>query len=203
MYAPPAFTRPEPFAIPPANAHKAGLASGSGRIIADIASETQARSNWCWAAVGMTLSRFLGTARTQADVATLWYSPSPPGNDVQSLWAVVQKVFGVSLEKLRSDDLKDIEAARVRIATSIDAGRPVAVNLLWDAGGGHFVCIFGYDRLADSHAFWIFDPTGLDSNSSNRELRLLSEMTRYPEPTGTAGRFGRWAEALLIPASAG
>lgn len=199
MFPLPAFSRPEPLSIPMVSAFKADTEGGHGGIIAGIVTETQAHSNWCWAAVGATFSRFLGQELSQAEVATRWYAPNPVGNDVQSLWAVIKKLFGVTLQKLRSDDLKKAETSRMRIFASIEAGKPVGVNIVWDTGGGHFVCIFGYDRLAGAHALWIFDPSGLDGNGSNRELRLLSEMTRYPEPAGTSGRYGRWAEALFIP----
>ncbi|MDZ3833105.1 MAG: C39 family peptidase [Sphingopyxis sp.] len=201
MLTPPAFARPEPLAIPSDGTLKSDPVVPGGKVISDIASDTQARTNWCWAAVGAALSRFLGSPMTQVDVAVRWYAPAQAGNDVQSLWAVVHKIFGVSMEKRRSDDLKKTEKSRIRIVASIDAGHPVGVNIIWDAGGGHFVCIFGYDRLAGEQAFWIYDPTGLDGNSSNCELRLVSEMARYPEPAGTPGQFGHWAEALFLPDS--
>lgn len=130
--------------------------------------EHQNQYNWCWAAVSVSVKRFFDATfgETQCEQANAILGRvsccGPDGADEQvcnvthTLDPVLSRL-GV-LRRVRSGFLSFEE-----IETEIDAGRPVACFIGWTGGGGHFVCIAGYDAGPRTLAIRdpLFDPSTL------------------------------------------
>jgi hypothetical protein len=113
--------------------------------------QKQQQSEWCWSAVAVTLDKYFNPASTltQCQLADEVVTngagqkacQNPAGsNKPAELKLAIQKVNRLRLsvpEPLSFDQL----------CQEIDAGRPVAVAIEWESGGGHAVIVTGYQVL--------------------------------------------------------
>jgi hypothetical protein len=124
------------------------VAHPSSAKVLPLVVEKQARINWCWAAVAVSVRRFFdrGAAARQCDLAnsilglTTCCDDDVSGNNSQPLPPAL----------IEMDVLRRIRQGAVtfeEVQAEIDAGRPVACYIAWSAAGGaaHFTCIAGYD----------------------------------------------------------
>lgn len=114
--------------------------------------------NWCWAAVSVSVKRFYerGNPITQCQQASLqlkWPCCDDPG-PCNRTWRLKAALEGLgNLRALVSGTLP-IEAIR----REIDDHHPLCCFIAWTDGGGHFVCIDGYDVTALEPMLTIQDP---------------------------------------------
>jgi hypothetical protein len=125
--------------------------------------ETQAESEWCWAAVSSSVDHYFqpDSYWTQCDIA----SQVIPGD------CCVQPDLYDEPEKLQ--DALDV-IGRLRNITGrltfeqlqyeINANRPVCVRIEWDGGGAHFLALSGYQVLSSGvRTVDVADPFYADS----------------------------------------
>jgi hypothetical protein len=102
--------------------------------------ETQEKSEWCWAAVAVSIEKYFNSKSdlTQDKVAekVLGNKRNEPATLIKALNSV--KRLSATLTSPLSLDL---------VRAELDAGRPVCARIKWSGGGAHFVVITGYQLL--------------------------------------------------------
>jgi Papain-like cysteine protease AvrRpt2 len=146
-----------------------------------ISQEVQQQNQWCWAASGLTIAKFLGKGNvSQNDFCNISRGypkgqrcPNQPG---YLQW--VQKGFqalGISPGQVTKP------LSLQQVVAEIDGQRPIETGIYWTAGGGHAQVIYGYTGSTLAYG----DPWG----SSPR----YSQMSHSSYTNN--GQF-RWGEAL-------
>lgn len=108
----------------------------------------QEQTNWCWAAVSLAVARYYGSAEkmTQGRIVNGQLAREDCCGDVPAAACNVPNVIYGALEDLghyahkKEQGKQGFENARGEIA----AGRPLAVLVRWNGGGGHFLAVIGY-----------------------------------------------------------
>ncbi|MEO8372542.1 MAG: papain-like cysteine protease family protein [Candidatus Solibacter sp.] len=164
--------------------------------------EKQLETQWCWAAVAVSIHNFLnpgGTTWTQADVATPVLhaehriGPSvdcsvTPGtcNIPAALDQALHKTGNLRREGFLPNQLLPFD----NIKEWVDLHLPVGVRILWWGGGGHFVVIAGY-RVLDSirEQLLVLDPRG------------YATFVDYEDLVADYGEGGIWQDTYLVKRS--
>ncbi|AJC46684.1 hypothetical protein SB85_13965 [Xanthomonas sacchari] len=131
------------------------------------AQQAQLQTQWCWAAVASSVAGF--------------YAPNVPPAPEFSQCKLACWVSGSdrccsdgSIEVCNQPQLQSLALQHVQhrhhsidgrlsfaaIREEIDAGRPIAVTVLWPGGGGHAVVITGYCTLQARAHVQVQDPAG-------------------------------------------
>ncbi|MFC6879096.1 MULTISPECIES: papain-like cysteine protease family protein [Actinomadura] len=148
-----------------------------------ISQEVQQQNQWCWAASGLTIAKFLGKGNvSQNDFCNLargYPQGSRCPNQAGYLqWA--QRAFqqlGISPGQVTGP------LSFQAINTEIDGRRPIETGIYWTAGGGHAQVIYGYEPSGQTVAYG--DPW--PSSPRYGEMSYRSYVNN--------GQF-RWGEAL-------
>jgi len=119
--------------------------------------EEQEESNWCWAAVAVSVHNFLepGSVRTQRGLATdvlLDEAQIPAGVNCTStpglcnFTARLRDALGKTgnLEKEYVGGHASFKMTKDKVNLNL----PVCARIVWDGGGAHFVLIDGYREFA-------------------------------------------------------
>ena len=146
---------PAPAPAPPAN------------VLAGYVQQAQLQTQWCWAAVASSVAGF--------------YAPNvPPNPDFTqcklACWSSLSDrcCSDGSLDVCNQPQLQSLALQHVQhrhhssggrlsfaeICDEIDAGRPIAVTVLWTLGGGHALVITGYATLSARPHLQVQDPAG-------------------------------------------
>ncbi len=137
---------------PPARRRRA-VSHVAGQI-ADLglSMEPQQQDNWCWAAVGVSVKKFLGAATIQqCEQANLQLRRQSCCSDPEGCnlsWILDPAVFPPSAGAMPFDTVKQV----------IDGHRPIAVRIAWSGGGYHFVCSDGYNSSGTAPVVAVKDP---------------------------------------------
>ncbi len=114
--------------------------------------EQQERTNWCWAAVSVSVRRFRGqTVLTQCQQANLQLGRNSCCADPDSCNLVGRLDRAVLFESGGTMPFDDVRR-------EIDNDRVVAVEVEWAGGGSHFVCIDGYNAAGAAPLLSVKDP---------------------------------------------
>ena len=116
----------------------------------------QQESNWCWAAVTVTVNALFspGSTLMQCDVAKpVLVSETQIKGAVDCCANPEQCNIPAYLQDALSwaGNLSLAEHGYldfVGVTTEIDAGRPIGVRIQWSDGGGHFILIDGYREFS-------------------------------------------------------
>jgi hypothetical protein len=146
-----------PLDLSDALAAKPETLPGTGQTLA-FNMERQTQSQWCWAAVAVSVSRFYqpSTNITQCRVANLELHTdvccaNPPAcnqdNTLDTSLASVGHFLDIQGAPLSFSDVQG----------EINAGRPLGCRIGWFIGGGHFVVINGtsVDASGGSTKRWV------------------------------------------------
>lgn len=174
-----------------------GAPPGSARTNFTI--EPQEQTNWCWAAVGVSVARFYDPAHSQSQCELA--SVALDRNDCCSDGAAdltkcnqpwyLDRVLNINgnLESKRTESMSftDVQA-------EVGADSPVGCRIGWFGGGGHFAVITGWLVAADGTEYIdIADPIYLDSQiaydafASSYQAGGDWTHTYLTQPTGAGG----------------
>lgn len=142
-----------------------GAAPESKSLGFDI--EAQQQTQWCWAAVAVSVARFYKSASssTQCSVVSAELNQATcctngGTNKCNKPWFLENALQRVEhLDGARIDTHLQFG----EVVTEIDEGQPLGVRIGWKGGGGHFVVVDGYatasqmvdvkDPWEDGHVF--------------------------------------------------
>jgi len=161
--------------------------SGNGKTVGSQFFERQTKSQWCWAAVALSLDHYFSpkSTWTQCAIARQVLHPAecwcgqPFTNEVcdraaylQAALKVVQRPYTAVPGALAFD----------RVQTEIDSARPVCARIQWRGGAGHFAIISGYRLLkSQTRQLMILDPlygpSLQDDDAFRRGYRLSGQWT--------------------------
>jgi hypothetical protein len=108
----------------------------------------QLQSNWCWAAVSTSVSRFYNAAGawTQCSLANAELGETACCADGST--AACNRDWYLDRALSRVGNLQSWSGAPAPLSEvehEVNAGRPLGVRIGWEGGGGHFVVLAGYD----------------------------------------------------------
>ncbi|WP_020671423.1 papain-like cysteine protease family protein [Amycolatopsis nigrescens] len=134
-------------AAPPATA-ATEVAPDDMRIAAtlQINQLVQEQNQWCWAASGLTIGRYLGkgTSTSQNDFCN-YARGYPQGtrcpNQPAELTDAQRGLQGIGVSPGVTSGAIGFSTVR----SEIDGNRPIETGIYWTAGGGHAQVIHGYD----------------------------------------------------------
>ena len=104
----------------------------------------QQQDQWCWVASGLTIAKFHNKGNvSQNDFCALGrgYPKGTPCPNQAGYLQYDQRAFralGLSQGQVGSPP------SFQKVASEIDAGRPIETGIYWTAGGGHAQVIYGY-----------------------------------------------------------
>jgi hypothetical protein len=155
--------------------------------------ESQQQSEWCWAAVAVSIDKYFNSnsTRTQCKIAGLVLKnvqnccdeAATNCNQNASLITALQKInrWSRTLNRpLRFDEIRQ----------ELNAGRPVCARIQWKGGGDHFVVIAGYEVL-QSGALHVFVEDPLNPSST----------VEYDEFKTAYYGDGEWVDSYLVTES--
>lgn len=149
----------------------------------DVTRVKQAKSYWCWAAVGEMIGTYMNgnSSRTQWDiVAHIKGSsyPNDPGSDSELAkgikYASMDTVTYTSGSTLSWD----------KHTSNIGDGNPVGVKMIWDDGGAHALVCAGTKTSSGNNYLYIIDPAG-DNTSEWYNYTSLKNGTSIQSGKGT------------------
>ncbi|MFE6777231.1 papain-like cysteine protease family protein [Streptomyces sp. NPDC057702] len=106
----------------------------------------QSQDQWCWAATGLSIARYLGRGQDTSQNTFCAYArglpttspcPNRPGylTDVQRSWSKLGMNPGRTTGTLPFQTVQQ----------TVDANSPVETGIYWTSGGGHAQVLYGYD----------------------------------------------------------
>ncbi|WP_410620018.1 papain-like cysteine protease family protein [Amycolatopsis sp. cmx-8-4] len=150
-----------------------------------ISQLVQEQNQWCWAASGLTIARFLGYGSSVSQNTFCDYSRGYPAgsqcpNQAGEL-TYVQR--GYQALGLRPGTVTSA-LSFASVQSEITARRPVETGIYWTAGGGHAQVIYGYDA---SGLVYYGDPWPSSQRYSALELRPQRAVPVGPVPLPDRG----------------
>jgi hypothetical protein len=143
----------------------------------------QEQSNWCWAAVGVSVARFFNSStiwQEQCDLTSQELvqvccptGTNPTGCNVP--WYLDQALIRVG----HYNPYQSRAASLNEIRAEIDSNRPLGVRIAWSSGGGHFVVVSGYSTSPVGDMVTIEDPV------YGQSILLLSTFTTAYQGSGS------------------
>ena len=137
----------------------AGGAPGSRAL--NMTMERQLETNWCWAAVSVSVRKFYtpGSPVTQCQIANQQLSTGTCCANSSSAtcnkpWFLNRALAGMGALNAMSNGTLPFTSVQIEI----DNTRPLGCRIGWRLGGGHFVCIDGYASVATGDFVTILDP---------------------------------------------
>ncbi|QRX89978.1 papain-like cysteine protease family protein [Streptomyces noursei] len=122
----------------------------TGRKALDISMQKQVKDQWCWDATGLTIANFWGYTRyNQYDFCRLAAQNNrlDCNNRPATLGDMANGLRNMGFPSSGSDLYRNASFGETR--TEIANGRPFAVRIGWNSGGGHMNVIYGYDSTSN------------------------------------------------------
>ncbi|MEU7136595.1 papain-like cysteine protease family protein [Streptomyces sp. NPDC046261] len=123
----------------------------------DITMYKQEKSQWCWAASGLTIAKYQGYGSTQTDFCNRAAKHDPylscdnqPATlqDMAYAWGDLgMSHTGTGLSRAASFS---------EVHTDVNAARPLGARIGWNSGGGHMNVVYGYDT--SNNTIGVADP---------------------------------------------
>lgn len=144
---------PEGVAVPAGEAGATeGPLPGVGNSL-DFRLERQKQTQWCWAAVTVSIARFYdgGSTLTQCQLVNEEFGAEAHGfnccasggsADCNQPWYLNQALERAGL--IEPDGMKAGTTSFEDFGREVDARRPLACRIGWDKGGGHFIVLTAY-----------------------------------------------------------
>jgi hypothetical protein len=122
--------------------------------------QAQTQSNWCWAATATSVSHYYWflSPWVQCTVVNAELNRTDACNSPVPSAANVPWYLDKALTRTNNFVSWSGVATFQQVRDEIDAGRPVGTRIGWSGGGGHFMVIYGYSKVAGTEYFDIDDP---------------------------------------------
>lgn len=153
----PALLAPNTTVALPGGKHRAVSPVAGKAASLGLAMEQQQQDNWCWAAVAVSVTRFIAgvdvdqCAQANEQLHRASCCDDPASCNLQM--PLDPRLF------VRTAGAFPIEIVKQQI----DGRRPVGVRITWSGGGAHFVCIDGYNVAGAVPIVSVRDPWYGDS----------------------------------------
>lgn len=116
---------------------------------------SQEKSNWCWAAAGKSIIKYLyGDAFSQCNLY-MWgkgYS-SCSTNETGSIWSQFTNMFNEA-GVYNGGGVLMTAMEWPYIEAQINLKRPALALIAWTGGGGHFAVVNGYNDSTTDYLYW-------------------------------------------------
>ncbi|GAA0354292.1 hypothetical protein GCM10010319_34360 [Streptomyces blastmyceticus] len=122
----------------------------TGRKALDISMQKQVKDQWCWDATGLTIANFWGYTRyNQYDFCRLAAQNNrlDCNNRPATLGDMANALRNMGFRSSGNDLYRNASFGETR--TEIANGRPFAVRIGWNSGGGHMNVVYGYDSTSN------------------------------------------------------
>ncbi|MEK2478947.1 papain-like cysteine protease family protein [Streptomyces noursei] len=122
----------------------------TGRKALDISMQKQVKDQWCWDATGLTIANFWGYTRyNQYDFCRLAAQNNrlDCNNRPATLGDMANGLRNMGFPSSGSDLYRNASFGETR--TEIANGRPFAVRIGWNSGGGHMNVVYGYESTSN------------------------------------------------------
>jgi|GEM_PF-5476840 len=188
-------------AVLAANVAEAAIASAAPPSAdLNLPIEKQLKREWCWAAIGASLGRHLGTrviaqCELAAEITGDDCCPAIPDDPAGDVPKFLRDVLNrVNLSPVNASPLGPVPPSKLRTELGV-RGRPVPIQIRWnDSDAAHYVYLDGYqtdDSSADPILF-VRDPI----DGSRRPMPY--NMVRSAFVHVSTGAVGTWFETFLI-----
>ncbi len=153
--------------------------------------ETQLQTNWCWAAVSVSVSRFYNSASTWIQCGVVNAELGETDCCLNGSDPRCDQPWYLDRALTRTGNLQDVRSGAARFAqvrNAIRAGDPICARIGWTSGGGHFVAITGFVIESGDEFVDVEDPISGHSNL---------EYTDFESNYQSAGRWTHsyWTQA--------
>jgi hypothetical protein len=148
--------------------------SASKWTTVDFEIQYQQKTNWCWAALAVSVAKFYDTSfkHSQCDIANgelgrsdcCETSKDDPCNVYGHLMSSLHRVEHFEEWHVRRPSKSKNLQEQIRryvqteIKQEIDDGRPLCGRIIWAGGGAHFLAIYGYATDSELSGVAIADP---------------------------------------------
>lgn len=122
----------------------------TGRKALDISMQKQVKDQWCWDATGLTIANYWGYTRyNQYDFCRLAAQNNrlDCNNRPATLGDMANGLRNMGFRSSGTDLYRNASFGETR--TEIADGRPFAVRIGWNSGGGHMNVVYGYDSTSN------------------------------------------------------
>lgn len=125
----------------------------------DVTRVKQAKSQWCWAAVGEMIGTYMNSSssRTQWDIVAYVKGSSYPdegGSDSE----LVKGIKYASMDTVTYKSGSTLSWDKHK--SNISEGNPIGVKMVWDSSGAHALVCAGTKTSGGSNYLYIIDPSG-------------------------------------------
>jgi hypothetical protein len=170
---------------------QSAAAVASGQRAVALGLQHQLQTNWCWAACTSSVSGFYDAKTTWGQCAIVNAELKQNGCCGDGGTAKCNQPWYLDRALKRTGNFtrkSEGPAAWATIRREIDAGRPVAVRIGWNGGGGHFIMITGYRAAGGTREVEVQDPW---TGSSRIALDVLANNYKSA---------GKWTHTYLTRA---
>ncbi|WP_158578498.1 papain-like cysteine protease family protein [Spongiactinospora rosea] len=151
----------------------------------NIQQEKQQQNQWCWAASGLTIAKFLGKGNIDQNGFCNISRGRPQTGRCPNQAGYLQWVQRGFQALGLSPGVVGSPLAYASLKSQIDARKPVQTGIYWTAGGGHSQVIYGYDDASQSVSYgdpWPSSPTYSEMSysqyRSNRQFRWAEALSQ-------------------------
>ncbi|MYW00905.1 papain-like cysteine protease family protein [Streptomyces sp. SID3343] len=112
----------------------------------DITMLKQEKTQWCWVASGLTISKYQGYGTTQTDFcnrSARRNSGLSCNNQPATLGDMANAWSDLGMSKTGTG--LNSAASFAQVGTDVKAARPIGARIGWTSGGGHMNVVYGYD----------------------------------------------------------
>lgn len=167
----------------PAVAAPSALGGAAGSNTLAFMMQAQTETQWCWAAVSTSVSKFFDTSSTwsQCTVANNAWSRTDccstgASGPCNKPWYLDLALGIVSVFDQMTSSIETFADTK----SEINNGRPLCIRVGWSGGGGHFLAIFGWQETASGERYYRVD----DPIYGSQRIRKSKLETSY-QGTGT------------------
>jgi len=165
-------------AVVPVGASAAAAPAATARSAPEYVLDAQERTNWCWAATGLSVAKLLGdSTTTQNQFCNMAFNRQATGNCPNDQASLSNDQTAYKALKIKPGTYVSKTLDLKTVTDDIDAGTAIMTRIQWASGGGHMMTIYGYDSAADKIK-WA-DPWGSNSRYNSGTLAFYKSNSKW------------------------